>query len=243
MHANRVSFCFWLLCIRYRGLLWEIWGMVWDWHGLHPPVAVLLPSTPACLTRPSLKPEQAIITLPLHSYTKVKDAWHLSFSRAHRNSCCLVCDSLIHDDIQGWYNQQWKFQHHVFSLMSLESFWFSFFCESQKEVFSWMSKLLFYIQWKWMGTKDTLVKMKYILFYNKKSAFMKIFFKDTLCKYNLFNHFFILQTQTHIHTHTHTHKNIYIFGRMFVVKHFLVPIHSIESQWAPTIVCLQNILF
>ncbi len=113
------------------------------------------------LTRPSLKPKQAIITLPLHSYTKVKDAWHLCFSRAHRNSCCLVCDSLIHDDIQGWYNQKWKFQHHVFSLMYLESIWFSFFCESQKEVFSWMSKLLFYIQWSGWGLKTPLWKKIY----------------------------------------------------------------------------------
>ncbi len=127
MHANGVSFCFWLLCIRYHWLPWEIWGMVWDWRGLHPPVAVVLPSTPACLTRLPLKPERAIITLPLHSYTKVKDVWHLSFSRAHRNSCCSVCDSLIHDDLQGWFTQKWKFKHHVFSLMS---FWLIFFLSS-----------------------------------------------------------------------------------------------------------------
>lgn len=34
IHANGVSFCFWLPCIRYHWLPWEIWGMVWDWHGL-----------------------------------------------------------------------------------------------------------------------------------------------------------------------------------------------------------------
>ncbi len=239
MNANRVSFCFWLLCIRYRGLLWEIWGMVWDWHGLHPPVAVLLPSTPACLTRPSLKPEQAIITLPLHSYTKVKDAWHLSFSRAHRNSCCLVCDSLIHDDIQGWYNQKWKFQHHVFSLMSLESFWFCDSVNHKRRYLVECPSCSFTFSESGWGLKTPLWKIN-VLFYNKTKCLhekikIKIHYVNITCLI-----ISLFCTQTHIHTRT---KKIYIFGRMFVVKHFLVPIHSIESQWAPTIVWLQNILF